>query len=63
MLADMGYAVFAADLFGAGIRPTEVTDKRQHTGELYKDRKKMRSLMEAALDEAKSRKADVKNAA
>jgi dienelactone hydrolase len=58
----MGYAVFAADLFGAGIRPTEVTDKRQHTGELYKDRKKMRSLMEAALDEAKSRKADVKNA-
>jgi dienelactone hydrolase len=62
MLADMGYAVFAADLFGAGIRPTEVTDKRQHTGELYKDRKKMRSLMEAALDEAKSRKADVKNA-
>ena len=42
MLADMGYAVFAADLFGAGIRPTEVTDKRQHTGELYKDRKKMR---------------------
>jgi dienelactone hydrolase len=35
MLADMGYAVFAADLFGAGVRPTEVKDKRQHTGELY----------------------------
>jgi dienelactone hydrolase len=34
MLADMGYAVFAADLFGAGVRPTEVKDKRQHTGEL-----------------------------
>ncbi|CAB5135668.1 Dienelactone hydrolase family protein [Olavius algarvensis associated proteobacterium Delta 3] len=32
MLADMGYAVFAADLFGAGVRPTEVKDKRQHTG-------------------------------
>ena len=33
MLADLGYAVFAADLFGAGVRPTEVKDKRQHTGE------------------------------
>jgi dienelactone hydrolase len=38
MLAEKGYAVFAADLFGAGIRPTEVKDKRQHTGDLYKDR-------------------------
>jgi dienelactone hydrolase len=42
MLSTLGYAVFAADLFGAGVRPTEVTDKRQHTGALYKDRKKMR---------------------
>jgi dienelactone hydrolase len=61
MLADMGYAVFAADLFGAGVRPTEVTDKRQHTGELYKDRKKMRSLIQGALDTAKSKGADVHN--
>jgi dienelactone hydrolase len=52
MLADMGYAVFAADLFGAGVRPTEVKDKRQHTGELYKDRDKMRALMDGALDQA-----------
>ena len=29
MLAASGYAVFAADLFGAGVRPTEVVDKRQ----------------------------------
>jgi dienelactone hydrolase len=61
MLADMGYAVFAADLFGAGIRPTEVTDKRQHTGELYKDRKKMRALLQAALNAAEKKGADVKN--
>lgn len=53
MLADMGYAVFAADLFGAGVRPTEVTDKKQHTGELYKDREKMRSLLEGAMSKAK----------
>lgn len=52
MLAAMGYSVFAADLFGAGVRPTEVKDKRQHTGELYKDRDKMRALMQGALDKA-----------
>ena len=62
MLADMGYAVFAADLFGAGVRPTEVKDKRQHTGELYKDRNKMRGLLQAALETAKSKGANVHNA-
>jgi len=62
MLADMGYAVFAADLFGAGVRPTEVQDKRQHTGELYKDRNKMRTLIQAALDTAKSKGGKVNNA-
>jgi dienelactone hydrolase len=62
MLADMGYAVFAADLFGAGVRPTEVKDKRQHTGELYKDRDKMRTLLKAALETAKSKGANVHNA-
>jgi len=62
MLAGAGYAVFAADLFGAGVRPTEVKDKRQHTGELYKDREKMRALLNGALAVAKSKGADVSNA-
>jgi dienelactone hydrolase len=62
MLAELGYAVFAVDLFGAGVRPTEVKDKRQHTGELYKNREKMRALMKGALDMAKARGANVKNA-
>lgn len=62
MLADMGYTVFAADLFGAGIRPTKVQDKRQHTGELYKDRKKMRKLLQVALKTAKAKGADIQNA-
>jgi dienelactone hydrolase len=62
MLADMGYAVFALDLFGAGVRPTEVKDKRQHTGELYKDRQKMRALMSGALATVKAKGADVGNA-
>lgn len=62
MLADLGYAVFAADLFGAGVRPTEMADKRQHTGELYKDRKKMRALIQGALDTARSKGANTDNA-
>ncbi|UCH81419.1 MAG: dienelactone hydrolase family protein [Nitrospiraceae bacterium] len=62
MLADMGYTVFAADLFGAGIRPTEDKDKRQHTGELYKDREKMRSLLNGALKTAKSKGGNIGNA-
>lgn len=62
MLADMGYAVFAMDLFGAGIRPTKVEDKRQHTGELYKDRAKMRGLMNGALKIAQDKGADIGNA-
>lgn len=62
MLADMGYAVFAADLFGAGVRPTEVKDKRQHTGELYKDREKMRRLLKGALETAGSKGAKTDNA-
>lgn len=61
MLAQMGYAVFAADLFGHGVRPTKLEDKRQHTGELYKDRKKLRNLMLAAFREARRLGADTKN--
>jgi dienelactone hydrolase len=62
MLAELGYAVFALDLFGAGVRPTEVKDKRQHSGELYKDREKMRALMKGALDTAKNKGAIIENA-
>lgn len=61
MLADEGYAVFAADLFGAGVRPTKVEDRRQHTGELYKDRAKMRALIQGALDAAARNGADTAN--
>jgi len=62
MLADLGYAVFAADLFGKGVRPAKVEDKRQHTGELYKNREKMRALMQGALKTAESKGANIKNA-
>lgn len=61
MLAKQGYAVFAADLFGKAIRPTEVKDKQQHTGELYQNRQKMRDLMHAAFDQAGKLGADTEN--
>ena len=58
----MGYSVFVADLFGKGVRPTEVKDRRQHTGELYKDREKMRSLLNGTLKTAKSKGGNINNA-
>ena len=62
MLADLGYAVFALDLFGAGVRPTTTEDKRQLTGALYKNREKMRALMYGALDAARQKGANIENA-
>lgn len=62
MLADLGYAVFAVDLFGAGVRPTKIEDRRQHTGELYKDREKMHALLYGAMEAARAQGADLGNA-
>lgn len=62
MLAEMGYAVFAADLFGAGVRPAKVEERRQLTGALYKDREKMRRLLFGALKAAKGWGADTSKA-
>lgn len=58
MLAEMGYAVFALDLFGKGVRPTETEDKRALTGSLYGDRDKMRRLLNAGLAAAKDQGAN-----
>lgn len=46
---DLGYAVFAVDMFGKGIRPTETSDKKKLTGALYSDREKMRMLLRSGL--------------
>ena len=61
MLNKLGYNVFAVDLFGQGIRPDKVEDRRQHTGALYKDRDKLRRLMQAGLDQAIASGADGAN--
>jgi dienelactone hydrolase len=52
MLAALGYSVFAVDLFGAGVRPTEMEERKRLTGALYQDRPRMRKLLMAALTEA-----------
>lgn len=62
MLAKLGYAVFAADLFGKGLRPTEIKEKRRITGELYKDRKRMGGLLYGALEAARSKGLNTDNA-
>lgn len=49
MLAKVGYNVFALDLFGKGLRPTAIEDKRKMTSALYSNREKMRQLMMGAL--------------
>ena len=38
MLVALGYSVFAVDLFGAGVRPTAVEERKKLTGALYQDR-------------------------
>ncbi len=50
MLANEGYNVLAADMFGQGIRPTKLEDKKRLTAELYEDRSKMRRILSAALN-------------
>lgn len=55
MLFKQGYSVFAIDLFGKGVRPEKDVDRRQHTGELYKDRVKLRRLLKGAISFAKSK--------
>ncbi len=62
MLADLGYSVFALDMFGKGVKADTLAKRKQLTGALYKNRKKMRSLMDGALKAAKDQRLNVGNA-
>jgi len=53
MLAELGYAAFAADLYGAGNRPDTLEGKRSASGALYADRAAMRERMSGALAAAR----------
>ena len=50
MLAEQGYNVLAADMFGQGIRPSSIEENKRLTGELYDNRSKMRRLLQGALN-------------
>jgi dienelactone hydrolase len=52
MLAENGYAAFAVDLYGQGVRPTTVEESRTESGKLYQDRDTMRTRLFAGLDQA-----------
>jgi dienelactone hydrolase len=62
MLADLGYAVFAVDLFGAGVRPESVEERQTLTGQLYQNREEMRSLLNAGLEAARAQGGDTTRA-
>jgi len=63
MLQSLGYTVFAADLFGKGIRPESLDEKKRLTGQLYGDRVKMRMLLDGALEAARTKGAAVTDGA
>ncbi|WP_119166068.1 dienelactone hydrolase family protein [Algihabitans albus] len=50
MLAEAGYAAIALDLYGAGIRPETLEERRARTGALYADRERMRRLMTGGIE-------------
>lgn len=62
MLAEAGYAAFAVDLYGAGVRPTELEDKRRQTGALTADRAEMRRRLTGGLAAAVAAGADTTGA-
>jgi len=55
MLAEQGYNAFALDMFGDAT-PTETMDhRRAATGALYGDRERMRTLIDAGIEQALAR--------
>lgn len=54
MLAKQGYAAFAIDLYGQGVRPETTEESRAQSGQLYADRDTMRERLFAGLAEAQT---------
>ncbi|MFI5841326.1 dienelactone hydrolase family protein [Catenuloplanes sp. NPDC051500] len=50
MIARLGYVAFAADLYGAGVRPTSQEDCQAEAGKFYGDLPLMRARVQAAYD-------------
>jgi dienelactone hydrolase len=54
MLAEQGYAAFAADLYGQGIRPSNPEESREQSSQLYQDRPTMQKRLFAGLAQAQT---------
>ncbi|TVQ07334.1 MAG: dienelactone hydrolase family protein [Leptolyngbya sp. DLM2.Bin27] len=54
MLAEQGYAAFAVDLYGQGVRPANAAESRQQSGALRADRATMRARLMAGLAQAQA---------
>lgn len=54
MLAEQGYATFAVDLYGQGIRPSTVEESQAESGKLYSDRPLLRERLAASVAYAKT---------
>lgn len=52
MLARLGYAAFAVDIYGAGVRPTEMEAAAAEAGKYYGDLNLMRARAKAGYDKA-----------
>ena len=50
MLAKLGYVAFAVDIYGKGVRPTEVKDAGALAGKYKSDRALLRARVNAGLD-------------
>ena len=55
-LAQLGYAAFAADIYGKGVRPKDSGEAAQQAGHYKKDRALLRARALAALEELKKQK-------
>lgn len=61
MLGELGYSVFVADLYGKGVRPDKVEDKKRMTQSLYADRQLMRARLNGALNAAQAMGVEIGN--
>jgi dienelactone hydrolase len=50
MIANLGYVVFAADIFGKGVLPKDIPEMQAETAKYAKDRLLMRARVQAGLD-------------
>lgn len=53
MLAELGYAAFAVDVYGKGVRPTTLDGKKAESGKMYQDRQAFRERLMGGLEAAR----------